>query len=293
MEQQYLNELKSILQQPSRQTRNAVTRSQFGCTLEAENVSEAFPLFTTKRVFWKGVVEELLWFLRGQTDATLLASKGVHIWDGNSSREFLDKCGFTSREVGDCGPVYGFQWRHWGAKYVDCKTKYKGQGVDQLRNCIQALLTDKYSRRILLSGYNVSQLSEMVLPPCHVSYQFYVTGDDQLNCFMYQRSADMFLGAPFNVASTALLTTILAHYTSLKAGTVRLNICDAHIYEAHVHAVEEQVKRCPGFLPTVKILDDVPESVDEILERIENLTLDKIQLLDYKPQSAIKAEMIA
>ena len=298
MEQQYLSELSSILQEEDRVTRNSVTRSKFGSTIDCKNINTDFPLMTTKRVFWRGVVEELLWFLRGNTDANLLQEKGVGIWNGNSTQEFIQKCGLKY-SPGDCGPIYGFQWRHYGAKYVNCKTDYTGQGIDQLKNCIKTILTDPSSRRIIMTAYNLEQIPEMVLPPCHVTYQFYVT-KGKLNCFLYQRSGDMFLGVPFNLASTALLTTIIAHYTGLVPGDIRLSICDAHVYSNHVEAVKKQLERTPSKLPTVVIEDDttglitdnVDESVDLIINRIESLTFDKIKLTNYNQQSAIKAKMI-
>lgn len=300
MELQYLDELKSILLEKDRKTRNSVTKSKFGSVIECKDINSNFPLMTTKRIFWKGVVEELLWFLKGQTNSLLLQSKGVNIWQPNSDREFLDKLGFNNRKVGDCGPIYGFQWRHYGAKYVDCESLYEGQGIDQLKNCIKTILQDPHSRRIIMTGYNLEQINEMVLPPCHVSYQFYVS-EGKLNCFLYQRSGDMFLGIPFNIASTALLITIIAHYTGLIPGTVRLNICDAHIYSEHIEAVNTQLDRIPGDLPIVKIndnisgviTDNIEESVNNILKRIESLTFDKIELIGYKHQGMIKAAMIA
>lgn len=294
-EQQYLEEMRTILAKPDRKTRNSVTKSKFGCTIHAENIGTAFPLLNTKRIYWKGVVEELLWFLKGQTDNRLLQEKDVHIWDGNSTREFLDSRGLTSRAAGDCGPIYGFQWRHFGATYVDCGTDYSGQGIDQLRICVDQLINDPYSRRILFSGWNPLQIDEMALPPCHVSYQFYVEGE-KLNCYMYQRSGDMFLGVPFNIASTSLLVCILAHYCGYIPGDVKINICDAHIYSEHFEAVETQLCRIRSDdYPTVAILDPFEGvlAVSEIIERIEKLTADKIVLTGYKPQTTIKAPMIA
>lgn len=300
MELQYLIELRSILSQKDRDTRNSITKSKFGCVLDCLDINTKFPLITTKRVFWRGVVEELLWFLKGQTNSLLLEGKGVNIWQQNSSREFLDKLGFTTRQVGDCGPIYGFQWRYYGAKYVDCNTSYEGQGIDQFRNCIKTILTDPHSRRIIMTGYNLEQISEMVLPPCHVTYQFYVD-ENRLSCLLYQRSGDMFLGVPFNIASTALLTTIIAHYTGLIPGDIRLSIGDAHIYSDHIDAVKTQLERIPGDLPRIKINDsvkglttsDLEESVSNILKRIEALTPDKFELIGYNPQGTIKAPMIA
>lgn len=156
---------------------------------------DVFPLLTTKRVFWKGVVEELLWFIKGSTNANELKEKGVGIWDGNSSREFLDKQGFTDREEGDLGPVYGFQWRHFGAKYTTMQQNYEGQGVDQLKEVIRMVKEDPFSRRIMMTAWNPLDLPIMALPPCHCLVQFYVDpAKQELSCQMYQRSADIGLG---------------------------------------------------------------------------------------------------
>lgn len=153
------------------------------------------PLLTTKRVFWRGVVEELLWFIKGSTNANELNEKNVHIWDGNSSREFLDNQGFTDREEGDLGPVYGYQWRHFGAEYKTMHDDYSGQGVDQLKEVIRMIKEDPYSRRIIMSAWNPSDLPLMALPPCHCFVQFYVNpAKKELSCQMYQRSADVGLG---------------------------------------------------------------------------------------------------
>jgi thymidylate synthase len=159
---------------------------------------DTLPLLTTKRVYYKGVLEELLWFVQGCTDAKKLADKGVHIWDGNGSKEFLEKRGLPYRE-GDLGPIYGFQWRHFGADYETCDDDYAGQGVDQLAEVIRKLREDPWDRRIILSAWNPAAMARMALPPCHILCQFFVsfkdgTGKPQLSCQMYQRSADMGLG---------------------------------------------------------------------------------------------------
>jgi thymidylate synthase len=156
---------------------------------------DVFPLLTTKRLFLRGIIEELLWFVKGSTNANELKEKNVHIWDGNSSREFLDKLGFTEREEGDLGPVYGFQWRHFGAEYKTMKDDYKGKGVDQLKEVISMIKNDPYSRRIIMSAWNPSDLHLMALPPCHCLAQFYVDPVQmELSCQLYQRSADVGLG---------------------------------------------------------------------------------------------------
>lgn len=174
-----------------------------------------FPLLTTKRVFWRAVVEELLWFIKGSTNSKELTDKDVHIWDENGSRTFLDSCGFTDREEGDLGPVYGFQWRHFGAKYKDMHTDYTGQGIDQLKEVIHKIKHSPDDRRIIMSAWNPVDIPKMALPPCHTFVQFYVN-NGELSTQLYQRSADMGLGVPFNIASYSLLIYMIAHVTGLK-----------------------------------------------------------------------------
>lgn len=195
------------------------TKSRFGTQMRFSLRDGTLPLLTTKRTFWRGVAEELLWFVAGNTNANDLAAKDIHIWDGNGSREFLDSRGLSHREVGDLGPVYGFQWRHFGAKYKDMHTDYTGQGVDQLAECIDKIKNNPEDRRIIMSAWNPADLDVMALPPCHMFCQFYVdTKKNELSCQMYQRSADMGLGVPFNIASYALLTHMIAHVTGRKPG---------------------------------------------------------------------------
>lgn len=231
-ELQYLNLVRDILENGvARNDRTGVgTLSKFGAQMRFNLRDGRFPLLTTKRVFWRGVAEELLWFISGSTNARELQAKGIHIWDGNASREFLDRQGLTHREEGDLGPVYGFQWRHFGATYVDMHTDYRGQGVDQLAACIELIKKDPNNRRIVMSAWNPSDLKLMALPPCHMFCQFYVA-NGELSCQvtflpllssqapqMYQRSADMGLGVPFNIASYSLLTRLVAQVCDLQPG---------------------------------------------------------------------------
>lgn len=191
-EEQYLSLLREILDQGvARGDRTGTgTLSVFGRAMRFDLRGGLFPLLTTKRVFWRGVVEELLWFVRGSTDANELAGRGVRIWDGNGSRAFLDAAGLGHRAVGDLGPVYGFQWRHFGASYSTAGADYRGKGVDQLADVVEQIRNDPQSRRIVLTAWNPAALSEMALPPCHMFAQFYVARGE-LSCQMYQRSADM------------------------------------------------------------------------------------------------------
>ncbi|GAO15547.1 uncharacterized protein UV8b_02966 [Ustilaginoidea virens] len=244
------------------------------------------PLLTTKRVFLRAVVAELLWFIEGNTDSRALSDVGVKIWDGNGSREFLDSLGLTHREEGDLGPVYGFQWRHFGAEYVDAKTDYTGKGVDQLADVIDKLKTRPYDRRIIMSAWNARDLHLMALPPCHVFAQFYVSYPGRrrrraqapagetappaaaaaaaaaaeekghLHCQLYQRSCDMGLGVPFNIASYALLTHMVAHVCDLIPGSLTHVMGDAHVYADHEEALNVQVEREPREFPELEISRD-------------------------------------
>lgn len=216
------------------------------------NLRNSFPLLTTKRVFWRGVVEELLWLISGSTNAKVLQEKDIHIWDGNASRDYLDSIGLTDREEGDLGPVYGFQWRHFGAKYTNMHADYSGQGFDQLADVIKKIKLNPQDRRIILSAWNPADLQLMALPPCHMFAQFYVA-NGELSCQMYQRSCDMGLGVPFNIASYSLLTCILAHICDLKPGDFVHVLGDAHVYKNHVEPLEQQLKNIPKPFPVLKI----------------------------------------
>jgi thymidylate synthase len=260
------------------------TLSKFGTQMRFSLRDGTLPLLTTKRVFWRGVAEELLWFVSGNTDGNDLAAKNIHIWEGNGSREFLDQRGLTEREVGDLGPVYGFQWRHFGAKYVDMHTDYAGQGVDQLAECIDKIKNSPNDRRIIMSAWNPADLNEMALPPCHMFCQFYVA-NGELSCQMYQRSADMGLGVPFNIASYALLTHMMAHVCGLKAGDFIHTIGDAHVYSNHVEALQEQLKRSPRAFPKLIIKDPTKE------RGIDDFVYDDFEVIGYKPQKTIKMQM--
>jgi len=283
-EQQYLDLIREILDKGVvRGDRTGTgTKSIFGARMQFSLRNDVFPLLTTKRVFWRGVAEELLWFVSGATNGKLLQDKNIHIWDGNGSREFLDKSGLSHREEMDLGPVYGFQWRHFGASYEDMHSDYKGKGVDQLAECIRQIKEEPNSRRIVLSAWNPADLSEMALPPCHMFCQFYVS-NGEVSCQMYQRSADMGLGVPFNIASYALLTRLVAQATGLKAGDFVHVIGDAHVYLNHVDALEEQLTRVPLPFPTLTI-------------NSTNLDIDGFSYQDfvvdgYKPMAKIQMEM--
>lgn len=248
-----------------------------------------FPLLTTKKVFTKGIILELLWFIAGCTDGNKLSEQGVKIWEGNGSREYLDKLGLTDRRVGDLGPIYGFQWRHFGAKYKTCDDDYTGQGVDQLQDVIWKLKNNPYDRRIIMSAWNPPDFPQMALPPCHVFSQFYVnfpkdpTKKPRLSCLLYQRSCDMGLGVPFNIASYALLTIMIAHVTDMEPGEFIHTMGDAHVYRDHVDALKEQIKREPRPFPTLKIKRKV--------NSIDDFKFEDFEICDYNPHPRIQMKM--
>jgi len=258
------------------------TLSLFGRTMRYSLRNEVFPLLTTKRVFWRGLAEELLWFVKGCTNANELAEKKIHIWDGNGSREFLDKKGLTERAVGDLGPVYGFQWRHFGAEYKDMNADYSGEGIDQLNYCIDLIKNNPTSRRILLTAWNPADLSKMALPPCHMFCQFFVA-NGELSCQMYQRSADMGLGVPFNIASYSLLTRMMAQVCGLKAGEFVHVIGDCHVYSNHVEPLKEQLEREPKDFPLLKINPNVTD--------IDKFNFSDFEIIGYKPHKRIAMKM--
>ena len=235
------------------------TRSLFGAQLRFD-LSAGFPLVTTKKVHWRSVVEELLWFLRGETNVRSLQAAGVRIWN-----EWAD-------ENGELGPVYGKQWRSWGTA--------DGRTVDQIRNVVEEIRRNPNSRRLIVSAWNVGELPAMALEPCHALFQFYVA-DGRLSCQLYQRSADLFLGVPFNIASYALLTHMVAHVTGLRVGDFVHTFGDAHIYDNHTQQVDEQLRREPRPLPTLKLNPGVTD--------LDAFTYDDIHVVGYDPHPLIKA----
>lgn len=283
-EYQYLNLLKDIMNNGKRKNdrTGTGTLSLFGSQSRYSLANGTMPLLTTKRVFWRGVVEELLWFLRGSTDANELSKAGVHIWDGNGSRQFLDSLGFTDREEGDLGPVYGFQWRHFGAPYRDMRTDYGTEGVDQITNIINTIKSNPDDRRIILCSWNPADLSKMALPPCHCLAQFYVY-EDELSCQLYQRSADVGLGVPFNIASYALLTHMMAKVTGKRASEFVHTTGDTHIYVNHIEALKKQLERKPRPFPKLVIKRDVTDIFD--------FKTSDFELVGYNPHPTIKMEM--
>jgi thymidylate synthase len=284
MESQYINLIKHILENGiSKYDRTGIgTLSIFGYNMKF-NLRESFPLLTTKKVYWKGVVEELLWFISGSTDSNKLKEKGVKIWEGNSSREFLDRRGLTHYDQGDIGAGYGFQWRHFGAKYTNMYDSYEGQGIDQLKDVIYKIKNTPDDRRIIMSAWNPADIDKMALPPCHIFVQFWVdTNKKELHSQMYQRSCDVGLGVPFNIASYALLTCIIAKLCDLTPGDFHYCMGDTHIYKNHIDAMKLQITRDPYDFPKINIKD---------ITDIDNIKFDDIELIDYKYYENIKMNM--
>lgn len=281
-EYEYLNLIENVINngQFKDDRTGTGTISVFGCQTRYD-LSTSFPLLTTKKMFVRGIIEELLWFMRGETDAKILQDKKVRIWDGNSSREFLDNRGLTHYKDGDCGPIYGFSFRHYGDKYVDCSTKYNG--YDQVKECLRLIKEEPTSRRILINLWNPCDLDKVVLPPCHVLYQFYVN-NGRLSCSLYQRSGDIGLGIPFNIASASLLTHMFAKLAGLKLGDLVHTIGDAHIYNDHIESLKTQLERTPKPFPILEIKDRNQQNP-------EDFSVKDFVFLGYESHPSIKMKM--
>lgn len=291
-EEGYINLLCDTLKKGEyKKGRNGNTYSVFGQMISFYNIHKSFPLLTTKKMFTKGIIEEILWFLRGSTDAKELQKQGVKIWDGNSSREYLDSIGLSHYSEGELGPVYGWQWRNFGKRY---NKEDDNGGFDQLKYIIQELMKPENSRRAVLSGWNPTQLSEMALPPCHILYTFY-KNKNGISCMMNMRSSDLFLGLPFNIASTSILTHIIAKVLHVNPIDISITITDAHIYEEHIDAVNEQVKnKILDSAPTLTIRKEPPpidSPVDEKIKWINCLKYEDFVVNNYKSAGTIKAPM--
>jgi thymidylate synthase len=249
-ENQYLNLIDDILSDGTKEEgRNGTTFAAVGAAMHFSLNDRRVPFLTTKRLAWKTCLKELLWFVRGDTDNALLQAQGVHIWDGNSNSNS------NGRPDGDLGPIYGFQWRNFGGEYPANNNDNYKKGVDQLQAVIDALKDpeQRASRRLLISAWNPCQLDAMALPPCHVLMQFHVTDGTRLSCSLYQRSGDVGLGVPFNIASYSMLTHLLAHHCGLDAHEFVYHLGNAHIYDDHVAALQLQATREPHEFPRIAI----------------------------------------
>ncbi len=288
-EQQYLNLVNEIIENGFDEIgRNGKTRVKFGHSMRFSLRDGTIPILTTKKVAFRPCFEELFWFMRGSTDNRLLQEKNVSIWNGNSTREFLDSRGLYDRQVGDLGPVYGFQWRHFNAVYKDSTADYSGEGVDQLQNIIDDLKNEdtRSSRRHILTAWNPCQLDEMALPPCHMICQFNVRENKYLSCALFQRSGDVGLGVPFNITSYSLFTHILAKHCGLIADEFVHFLGNCHIYEEHIEPLKIQIKREPMEFPKIEI--------KRVCENIEDYNIDDIEWkTKYVSHEIIKMKMSA
>lgn len=288
-EHQYLRLIYKIINNGTEETgRNGDVKMIFGNMMRFSLKDGELPLLTTKKLAYKACFNELMWFIRGSTDNTQLQKQGVHIWDDNSSREFLNNQGLHHLDEGDIGAGYGFQWCHWGAEYIDCKTDYTGKGINQLHRIIEDLKDPekRSSRRLILSAWNVTDLDKMALNPCHILCQFNVREGRYLSCSMYQRSADVGLGMPFNIASYSFLTHILAKHTGLEAEEFIYFTGNNHIYKNHIEPLSEQTTRTPFPFPKIFIKNKH--------ERIEDYCIDDIQWIEpYNSHEKIKMDMTA
>lgn len=286
-EQRYLKILDEILEKGEvRKDRTGVgTRSMFNPRMEFD-LRQGFPLLTTKRTWFDGIKKELLFFISGKTDTKILENQGVNIWKDNTTQEFLDKNNL-SYEEGDMGPGYSFQWRHAGGEYEGCHANYDGKGIDQLKDVIERIKTEPFGRRLVVSAWNVVDIPKMALPPCHCFFQFYVGCHEgvptYLDCALYQRSSDMFLGVPFNIASYALLMHIIGNITGLIPRKFIHDLGDAHIYLNHIEQVKEQLTRTPHPFPEI--------TISRKLENIDDVKPDDIILKDYHCWPSIKGSM--
>lgn len=291
-EYQYLNLLENILENGIlEEGRNGNTKSIFGASMRFSLKNNKIPILTTKKTSWKTCLKELLWFIRGETNNKILQEQCVHIWDANSSREFLDSRGLTEYPENIIGPSYGFQWRHFNAEY-DSQTgkpiaNDSFKGIDQLQQIIDALKDPKQrnSRRLILSSWNPCQLDQMALPPCHILCQFSVKNDTQLSCALYQRSCDVPLGTPFNIASYSFLTHILANMCGLEAHEFIYFMGDCHIYEEHIGTIKEQLYKEPFSFPTV--------SIKRVRENINEYQVDDFEIHNYQHYPTLKMKMVA
>jgi thymidylate synthase len=285
-ENQYLHLINDILNEGEMICgRNGNAKTVYGSSMHFSLENKTIPLLTTKKVAWKTCLKELLWFIKGSTNNDELINENVKIWEGNGSRDFLDSRGLTHYRENDLGPVYGHQWRFFNADYTSCDDDYSGKGVDQLQNIIDMLKDPKQrsSRRMIMSAWNPCQLNKMALPPCHVLAQFNVLSGNKLSCSLYQRSGDVGLGVPFNIASYSFLTHILATHCGLEAHEFIYHLGNCHIYDDHIEALSEQVKRTPYVFPKL--------TISSKKTNINDYEVSDFIIEDYKFHSAIKMEM--
>lgn len=288
-EYQYLNLLKDLLEEGNMEEgRNGKTIRGVGAAMHFSLENGKIPVFTTKKSAWKTCIKELLFFCKGQTDNKILTDQNVHIWDGNTTAEFLETRGLSHYKPGrDLGPLYSFQWFHFNAPYTGCESDYTGQGVNQLKKVIDDLKNPetRNSRRHVISAWNPQQLDQGVLPPCHILFQFIVTDNNKLSCLLYQRSCDEFLGICFNCISYSALTIMIAKMCDLEPYEFIHYGGDCHIYSDHVEQCREQISREPYPFPTLEILRKRDNIGDYLLE--------DFKLHDYEHHPQLKGVMRA
>ena len=278
-EYQYLSLIKKIIKNGIQEKgRNGITYTRIGGMMRFSLEDNKIPIMTTKKLAWRVCLKELLWFMNGDTDNELLQQQNVKIWNDNATREFLDSRGLYHLRENDLGPVYGHQWRSWNAPYsreFGCLEDYRGKGIDQLQNIIddinESKITGETSRRMIMTAWNPEQIEEMALPPCHVLSQFHITEGNKLSCTLYQRSADMGLGVPFNIASYSFLTHILAKHCDLEAKEFIHFIGNAHIYDDHIDVLEQQLLNEP-YDPPDLIISEKKENIDDY--KFEDFTIE-------------------
>jgi thymidylate synthase len=287
-EYQYLNLLQDLMQDGTlEEGRNGAVQTAIGSAMHFSLENGKIPILTTKKTAWKTCLKELLWFIRGDTSNKRLNDVGVHIWDANTTREFLDSRGLQHYEEGDVGSLYGYSWRFYNAEYKGCDADYTGQGIDQLQQVIDTLKdpAQRSSRRMVISAWNVEQLDGGCLPPCHVLFQFNVVDGNKLSCCLFARSQDIFLGEPFNIASYAFLTHLIAKHCDLEPYEFILYCGNCHIYDDHFEQVTEQISKTPYPFPTVEILNKRDDVNDYVIE--------DFKIHDYQHHPQIKATMRA
>jgi thymidylate synthase len=288
-EYQYLNLIENIIENGFwEEGRNGKTKSIFGSSMRFSLKDGTIPILTTKKTAWKTCLKELLWFIRGETDNKILKKQGVHIWDANGSREFLDSRGLIDYEVDELGPIYGYQWRHFNAPYDKTRGKAESseKSVDQLQEIIDQLKNPetRTSRRLIMTAWNPCQLNEMALPPCHILCQFNVHNGNQLSCSLYQRSNDECCGTTFNIASYSFLTHLLAKHCGLEAYEFVYFKGNCHIYEDHIEGAKTQIIREPYPFPTV--------SIKQVRENINDYQVEDFELHNYQHHPHIKFQMV-
>jgi thymidylate synthase len=287
-EYQYLNLIENIIENGFwEEGRNGKTKSIFGSSMRFSLKDGNIPILTTKKTAWKTCLKELLWFIRGETDNKILKEQGVHIWDANGSREFLDSRGLIDYEVDELGPIYGYQWRHFNAPYdiTTGEAIFSEKGIDQLQCIIDQLKNPetRTSRRLIMTAWNPCQLDQMALPPCHILCQFNVHNGNKLSCALYQRSGDIGLGVPINIASYSFLTHLLAKHCNLEAYEFVYFLGNAHIYDDHLDSLTEQLKNIPFDFPKVQI--------KEVRENISNYEVSDFEIINYQSYEKISMKM--